>query len=219
METQKRKLIFCNSCGDETNHELVISRSRRREPEGEGDVGSETTYSFWLCLGCESGTLEKYWTIDGIPHDERDYFPRRSRGELLTKGFQRLPQRLRLIYGEIIEAYNSGLHVICAAGLRALMEGICFDQEASGENLAAKIDSLGVNGMLPENIVKNLHNFRFMGNEALHELTPPDEYELRLAIEIIEDLLNFLYHLDHKATKLTRLRAMRYRGDAIDGDS
>lgn len=41
-----------------------------------------------------------------------------------------------------------------------------------------------------------------MGNEALHRLTPPSRQDLRLAIEIIEDLLNFLYELDYKAQRL-----------------
>jgi len=71
-----------------------------------------------------------------------------------------------------------------------------------GKNLEQRIDHL--EAILPANIVQNLHGFRFMGNEALHELGAPDPKDLRLAIEVSEDLLNFLYELDYKASRLPK---------------
>ena len=53
--------------------------------------------------------------------------------------------------------------------------------------------------LLPENIVRNLHGFRFMGNRAAHELEAPFSGELQVAIDLIEDILNYLYDLDYKA--------------------
>jgi hypothetical protein len=41
-----------------------------------------------------------------------------------------------------------------------------------------------------------------MGNDAVHELTHPSGEDLKLAIEICQDLLNFLYDLDYKMKKL-----------------
>ena len=57
--------------------------------------------------------------------------------------------------------------------------------------------------ILPENIVSNLHSIRFIGNEAAHELASPAKDDLRIAIEICEDLLNYLYELDYKARHLS----------------
>jgi hypothetical protein len=45
-----------------------------------------------------------------------------------------------------------------------------------------------------------------MGNKAIHELAAPKSEELALAISIIEDLLNFLYELDYKASRLREMR-------------
>ena len=45
-----------------------------------------------------------------------------------------------------------------------------------------------------------------MGNDAVHELTPPERKELKIAIEVSEDLLNILYELDYKASLLRLLR-------------
>ena len=63
--------------------------------------------------------------------------------------------------------------------------------------------------VLPENIVKNLHAFRFAGNEAVHELEAPPEYELAWALDVIEDVLNFLYALDYKTNTLAQMQAAR----------
>ena len=102
----------------------------------------------------------------------------------------------------MIRAFNSGLYVLTAVGLRALIEGICADKNVSGANLNQKINNL--TSLLPPNIVDSLHSFRFMGNKTAHELNAPDKEDLRLAIEVIEDLLNFLYELDYKAKLLPR---------------
>ena len=55
-----------------------------------------------------------------------------------------------------------------------------------------------------KNIVTGLHGFRFIGNTALHRLNPPKKDDLRLAIEVSEDILNFLYELDYKASRLRK---------------
>jgi hypothetical protein len=57
---------------------------------------------------------------------------------------------------------------------------------------------------LPPNIVESLHGFRFIGNKAIHELEPPTQPELALAIDVMEDLLNFLFELEYKARGLRK---------------
>ena len=82
------------------------------------------------------------------------------------------------------------------------MESICQDKNIPGRTLEQRIN--GLVAILPKNIVDNLHGFRFMGNDALHELKLPPVSDLRLAIDVSEDLLNFLYELDYKASRLPR---------------
>jgi hypothetical protein len=91
------------------------------------------------------------------------------------------------------------------------LEGVCSDKGIPGANLEKKID--GMKTLLPENIVKNLHEFRFIGNKAVHELEAPASHELSAALDVIEDILNFLYALDYKASLLARLRAKAPKGD------
>jgi hypothetical protein len=201
----RKKILFCNHCRTETNHLCQTEYLRHREYEGH--FWEEDKYRLWVCAGCEHATLEVAYQDVGYGSDDNwdvEYFPKREEYDVKGKSFGKLPDKLNTIYRETIQAFNNGLNLLCAAGLRALIEGICDDKRMQGNNLEAKIDNL--KSILPNNIVANIHNFRFIGNTAVHELTPPQTDALRLAIGIVEDLLNFLYELDYKASGLTRYR-------------
>ena len=71
----------------------------------------------------------------------------------------------------------------------------------TSRTLYDKINNL--NTLLPQNIEESLHHYRFIGNEAVHQLTAPSMDELRSTIEVMEDLLNFIYDLDYKAANLS----------------
>jgi len=107
-----------------------------------------------------------------------------------------LPERT---YQETIRTYNYGSLLLCTIGLRTLLEGVCDNKSLPGSNLEEKIDNLKT--LLPNgNITGYLHGFRFSGNEAAHELEALTQAEADSAITVMEDLLNYLYDLDYKAS-------------------
>lgn len=203
-----RRYIFCNNCGNETNHTLQSEHFRdypNYNPDRSLGFVERVGHRFWICAGCERGTLEEYYIFD-ITDEQQDeeigntYYPGRFMLHVKKKGFIKLPKTLDNIYRETLRAFNEELHILCAIGIRALLEGICSDKLINGRNLEARIDNLTT--ILPQNIVSHLHSIRFIGNEAAHELSPPATEELKLAIEICEDLLNYLYELDYKTSQL-----------------
>jgi Domain of unknown function (DUF4145) len=201
--------IYCNRCKQETNH----------APKGEHTVkwydhnasfGEMFAYRLWVCMGCEHGVLQQEYSNSDMEdgQEEFSYFPARSQDELSAKPYSRLKPKLAAIYIESIACYNSRALILCASGLRALLEGICEDKRIKGKNLKGKIE--GLKARLPnKNIIRNLHHFRFMGNDAVHKLAAPKTAELALAISVIEDLLNFFYELDYKASRLREMRAIK----------
>lgn len=203
-----KKHIFCNNCKNDTNHMCVAEHYRDYEnnnPDGSIGFVERLGYRLWICAGCERGTMEEFYIFNltqkepsSIP--EEHYFPERSRLHVKDKNFKQLPDKLTTIYRETLHAFNNKLVVLCAMGIRGLLEGICANKNITGRNLKKRIENLA--SILPQNIVNNLHGIRFIGNEAAHELSAPNINELRLAIEICEDLLNFLYELDYKASRL-----------------
>jgi len=213
LEPPRRKRIFCNRCKVDTNHDHEAHRTVWSTESD--DYWEQTDFILWICAGCEGGTLEERWTMTGMEDshgkqvfDPIIYYPKRIKGDVGRKKFKKIPEKLDRFYGETIEAFNGGLNVLCAAGLRGLIEGICADKGVTGSSLEKKIDAL-VNHNLPQNIVEGLHGFRFMGNTAVHELIPPQRDDLRLAIEISEDLLNYFYDLDYKAQRLVNSQRVK----------
>lgn len=199
-EGNQRQKVYCNECKRETWHDLRGSHPYSiLDDLGDGEVypAVEGSYRFWTCAGCDTGTLHDDYMEYGVRGSI--FYPKRTQGGHTKKSFLRLPSKLRTIHHEVVNAYNEGLHLLCAVGLRSLLEGICADKGVTGATLNAQISSLREH--LPSNIVDNLHGFRFLGNRAVHELESPSMGDLRLAIEVVEDLLNFLYELDYKASQ------------------
>ncbi|MBE2274661.1 MAG: DUF4145 domain-containing protein, partial [Flavobacteriales bacterium] len=77
------------------------------------------------------------------------------------------------------------------------------------DNLQCKIDALHENKLLVKENAESLHELRFLGNEALHELEKPSIEELKLAIEILELTLENIYELQHKAMILKQKKTIR----------
>jgi hypothetical protein len=139
---------------------------------------------------------------DGTYAVTTEYFPKPERAT--KKEYHELPYLLTELYRETIETFNNDNLILCSAGLRTLLEGICKDQmpEQRG-TLQTRIE--GLKSIIPATIVDNLHSFRFLGNAAVHELARPSQKELALAIEVMEDILNVLYSLNYKSARLFQL--------------
>ncbi len=216
-DPDKTSWIYCNICKGNTRHLMVASKPYNNHVEEGNEPAVWGEYRLWSCAGCDTCTMEdhysaEYMRIYDVPNSNSDnqiyesiYHPKRMSASRPSKHFVNLPPKLETLYSEVVKSDNEGLHLLCAAGLRSLLEGVCADKGIRGDNLEKKIE--GMKGSLPESIVTNLHEFRFMGNKAVHELEAPKSYELGLALDVIEDILNFFYALDYKASLLAKVRA------------
>ena len=230
---QKTKKIFCNQCKSLTNHVLRARHSLSEEMTYDLDgvevadddvVGIHVhRYSMWSCAGCTQPTLE--WEVgyenpdlaDNFDSFQGDYFPSRSKDSLPARVFTKLNPKLTRLYMEVIASFNWNCLLLCTIGLRALIEGICVDKGLTERELDRKID--GLIKFLPSlNLIDALHAFRFAGNDAAHRLEALTRDDAKRAIEVVEDLLNFLYDLDYKAS-LLRHASKRGAFNSITPDS
>jgi len=58
------------------------------------------------------------------------------------------------------------------------VEAICIDRKVSGQDLQKKIDDLVAKGLLAKPQADLLHEERYIGNAALHEILPPAKQEI-----------------------------------------
>lgn len=213
------KKIFCNTCKGETNHDIKSHHDKsyyeEYEDHGRKFLGyyEKTQYSFLVCRGCDTATLEESWHNAGM-HDYNgediysdEYHPKRLMlGEREAKRFNHLDQTLNETYKEIITSFQQGLSIVCSMGVRALLEGICVlegidDKVAWG--LEKKIEHLNAASNIPESIITGLKNIKFVGDDAAHRLKPPERHILSMAIDLLESLMTHMYEakidLENKA--------------------
>jgi hypothetical protein len=195
------KLVYCNRCGHETNHRKRGQYEHRKEYNTEEwDGWFRELVILESCCGCDAPSLLIVSeTSDSGPEEEIS--PPRKFSIRDSKRFNKLPDPLRLIYEETVDALNSRSLVLCTLGLRTLLEGVCIDKGIKARNLENKID--GLTTFLPsKNIINSLHGLRFSGNDAAHKMKSLERRELQHALDVMEDLLNYLYELDYKASQL-----------------
>lgn len=200
----ERVRIFCNNCRNHTIHQLVHSHVPERLEILDltpGDATPQMIAKVWACSGCDNVTLQEIVIDQNSEEIGSEFYPSREKHHLLPKTYVQLHQKLNRIYREIIISFNNEAQILCAVGLRALLEGICVDKNIPGQTLMRKIDNLSE--ILPGNIVKGLHYFRTIGNKAVHELNAPNQEKLRQSIMVIEALLNYFYELDLLITGLS----------------
>lgn len=137
-----------------------------------------------------------------------------------TEMWHDVPSVLRRLYSETVDATNSDMKILGAAGIRGLIEGMCAvkgvvdgppadGKTARRSNLAGKIDGLVEAGLVLKNNAEHLHSMRLAGNEALHELQQPSSEELTLALDIAEHVMKQVFHIDMKFASLQGLQEKR----------
>ena len=227
--------VLCAECGGTKKHDVVVSLDRTGNETSDQEGWSldwVDNYQVIRCRGCETVSFRHLsWFSEDVGPDGDDgtrerLYPKREVETLKAKPLINVPAALRRIYAELIDCYNNDSPTLCAAGLRALVEGACAAQgivegpvevptEGGGikvvtkSNLEGKIAGMAAKGILTVGAAKSLHEHRYLGNEAVHEFAMPSRSELRLAIEIIEHVLDHLYEIPEKTLKLRKEAAAR----------
>jgi hypothetical protein len=199
--------IHCNNCAQKTFHDRI------RDPY-EPPSTTRATISWQLieCRGCQEVAVYRVESEEGSDVAAFEVHPLRERRR--PQEFVEMSPALQAIYEETIGAFNSSYPRLCAGGLRALVEGICADQKIKdgprpdnkngkrGNTLDCKIEGLAEADILTRNQAKVLHEHRFFGNMAMHELTAHEESTLEKLIDVVEITLSSLYDLPTAAKDL-----------------
>lgn len=226
--------VYCNSCRRLTNQEVLKSIEIKIDDD-DAQITFFDTYEIIKCLGCEeisfrhsSSNSEQYDPETNDYYESVRLYPIRSDKSLPLKPYYNIPTIVRNIYRETIDAYNNELNLLCAAGLRGIIEGICKHENivdglvektskdgmiktVRTKDLMGKINGLLEKGKITKNQAEILHEHRYLGNDALHSLDKPQKPVLKIAIEIIENMLDVLYEIDRKVEQLMSRRQLRGR--------
>ncbi len=203
--------IPCVNCGGGPRNHLVL-KEHEEKWRTEDDQGGGT-YQICKCMGCEAVRFrEEAWDTSCWNYDtqkmepEVTVYPETVKSEREPVDVVEYPDAVARIYLETIRAFNGGAMILAGGGLRAIVEAICLGRKVSGRNLKEKIDALVASGLLAKPQAELLHEERYIGNSALHEILPPTKRDVEDGLAIVEGLLNTIYTLPGHAERLRRKR-------------
>lgn len=205
----------CSKCKRFTKH-LILTDIQELGDEDRGRYGHvfwSSDYQIVQCQGCETITFrmahensEDYdFCYDNsgqemvFPVQTIVQYPDPVEGRVPINDIYLIPKSLSGIYSETLSSLNSNHAILTGIGIRAIVETICKDKEAKGNNLANKINDLVEQGLLTQDGAKIFHQLRVLGNKSAHEVKPHDKTQLSLAIDVIEHLMQGVYILPHQA--------------------
>jgi hypothetical protein len=199
----EKLLVPCTKCTSETKHLVWTSiEERGSEPMGGGNTYDwSADYQIIQCLGCETVSFRKESSNseDTEPDFETIYteqlYPSRTNNWRLLDDLYCLPSTLQRIYQETVLALNNDQPVLSGIGIRAIIETVSREEGAKGRSLKHKIDGLVEKGKLTTEGAAILHKIRNLGNGAAHESKAPKANELKLAMKVVEHLIEAVYIL------------------------
>lgn len=211
--------VACGSCDRATSHKTLAVVDLKEDAAG-GDVTVWESYMVVVCQGCRTVSF----CVESACSEDVDYDP--DTGEaFLPKSYQLYPSRaagrpemdsihevpfgICSVYRETRSALCSNQPILAGIGIRAIVEAVCNDRGATGKNLEERIDNLATMKIVTEEGAKILHNLRFMGNDAAHEVKAHKVEELDIAFGVVEYLLHGVYIIPKQAAKLPRKNLLR----------
>jgi Domain of unknown function (DUF4145) len=225
--TGTKHTVPCPTCNRPTRHTVVAAWG---VDCGNEDVQGQSDYEVVECDGCQTVSFRVCESdSDSVygPDEHGNYFteesirlfPPRLVGHRPLLDTHALPPQVKLSYKEVLEAAASGLFMLSAIGLRAIVEGVCVEEGASAWGLEAKVNRLVAAGRLTTTDAALLEPIRQLGNDAAHEAIPPSQGDVLNALVVVEHLLQTVYLMKHKAEQLgdsvetRRRRARRSKGE------
>ena len=203
----------CEQCGNNTRHVVKASID---VDDHDSYVETDRQQSFQIveCLGCRWLSFRHEWSSSdevGIDEFTRDVglvvhealYPARLSGRKPLNDYA-LPSKVRAIYREAHFALRNDQRILAAVGIRALVEAVCAQKNATGRNLEKNIDHLVKIGVLTQDGANILHGTRLLGNKAAHEVLPPSQEALVTAIQVAENLLQNVFILPKVAARLPK---------------
>lgn len=198
----------CRKCSRITKHDILYVISTKSDISW---FNEQHTYQTLQCRGCENiGFRYKFEDFDDIKESNgktthlttHQRYPTAIAGHRELNYLYAAPELIRKVYRQTITAYAGDALILAGIGFRATIEAVCNHLEISGNSLEKRIDQLFKGGHISSSDKRRLHAIRFLGNDAAHEIREPKKNDLRVALDIVEHLINSVFILEHRAKGL-----------------
>lgn len=203
MAEKKHTVAFtCTHCGNKAPMQIVAEYSRIRNHDHEESGISWDEGLFWEILECPAcnsilfrkGYWHDYLTDESGPEYEILY----PHGSQTIRG---LPQQISKSYeaAQKVRAIDSNAFAVL---LGRVLDLVCIDKNAAGENLFERLEDIAQKGVMPQQLADMAHALRHLRNIGAHanlgELTPAE-------VPILEGLSKAILEYVYSAPALVQL--------------
>jgi len=233
-EEEKTMWVLCASCGHQNRKHRILHEKTVDIFTAEDEPPEFNEHHRLVqCMGCETikyvisksdwfthpeappweNVETDFKVYPGAPGANQQRLPAITQDEATDdEGKLLIPASVWKMYKETIDALNANIKTLAGGGLRATVEAICLDNQITDGNLQSKIDELAKRSLLTIAQAELLHEERYLGNAALHELTTPSAQDIEDGLRIVEGLINTIYILPSKAKRLKERREFKKSG-------
>ncbi|HDR7687588.1 hypothetical protein CN993_00805 [Bacillus thuringiensis] len=225
--------VYCQNCKG-TKYHGIIQRHIEVSKGYPYDFDWVTKYFILHCLGCDTVAFVKEYSDETMEAEDEygnyEYFtditvypeePNTSKKMKVNphkeRRFENAPDLIKMMYSQVVSAFNISSYLLSAVGLRMIIEGICKDLnikdgytlDSSGDkvrnkeghekrstSLDGKINGLVEKGVIVKKQADIIHQIRKLGNSSAHDLEVPSKTTIMLALEIIENMIYNIYEID-----------------------
>lgn len=194
---------YCNNCGRSTEHRLLDRRIVDDEDESDGDSQPfywTDTYESLQCLGCKAVCLRQSTKDAAGAETTILYPPPISRRAPLWRWH--LPDPMKELLAEIYIALHNNSPRLALMGARTLVDMLMLKEVGDVGTFDAKLTKLLERGVISARNRAVLSTALDAGSAAAHRGYKPGREELEAVMDIVENLLQSIYHLSKIAEEL-----------------
>jgi hypothetical protein len=186
------KVLNCRYCGNTT---LMKQVGEHKNSWDEDGYYGYFHYFMMCCPVCGRVTLFQHYWSNACEDETEILYPTTS------VNYTEVPSEIKSAFDAAVQ--TKGIDgAICILSLRRVLEMICKDKGAAGNDLASQIKDLISRKMLPEMMSDVLYVIRKYGNEAAHgDAVPFHLYDVEQLIDYMATTINYLYSLPARVKK------------------
>jgi hypothetical protein len=236
-ETKKKIKFHCNSCGRETNHEIVGEHRVKDTTYVQIDPHDERSESIWAvdmhqmlsCLGCDEVTYrhqhyfsedmdaefnERTGKLEAVSSHEEQFPSRQDRSppdwvrEFSTSD-QEYRRELASLFDEVYAARGRKANRLAAIGARTALD-ILFTQQVGDEGrFDQRLARLVEKLRLDKGLVDAANSVVGIGNAAAHRGVRPNDDQLSDLLDLVEEIIKAVYVTPEEQEELQQLLASK----------
>ena len=150
------------------------------------------------CLGVVLVVIDKNGDVVALPSEVLDFDP------------TDVPPAIAASLEEAIKCHSSQCYKAAALMVRRVLEELCEERGAKGNNLKDRIAALASIIIIPKELIQAADHLRLLGNDAAHieakTYQSIGEPEVRLSIDLAKELLKGAYQYKGLLGRLTALQ-------------